>query len=123
MEEVDIGGLHRTRVDVVRANPGGPNGTLVLFWQSLHECVETDLVDKGLGDGARQDVLPGGDVVVQVGNLKLVLQVVEGRGELVGNGSSGLGPLLTVPLFGNTRVLVGSILADLLLNILDVGLV
>jgi len=94
-----------------------------LFWQSLHECVETDLVDKGLGDGARQDVLPGGDVVVQVGNLKLVLQVVEGRGELVGNGSSGLGPLLTVPLFGNTRVLVGSILADLLLNILDVGLV
>ena len=123
VEKVDVGSLHGARVDVVGADPSRPDGTLVLLWQSLHEGVETDLVDKGLGDSAGQDVLSRRHIVVQVRHLELVLQVVEGGGEQVRNGSSGLGSLLTVPLLGDTGVLMGGILANLLLDILDVGLV
>jgi len=123
VEEVDVGGLHRTRVDVVRADPSRPDGALVLFRQSGHERVETDFVDERLGNGSGKNMLPGRNVVVEIRDLELVLQVVERRREQVRDGSSGLGALLSVPLFGDTRVLVSGVLADLLLDVLDVGLV
>lgn len=31
VEKVDVAGLHRTLVDVIRADPSRPHGTLVLF--------------------------------------------------------------------------------------------
>jgi hypothetical protein len=123
VEEVDVAGLHRTLVDVVRADPGGPHGSLVLLGQSLHERVETNLVLERLGDRSRQDVLSGLHIVVQVRNLELVLQVVERGRELVRDGRSGLGALVSKPLLGDAGVLGRGVLADLLLDVLDVGLV
>lgn len=123
MEEINITSTHPTLVDVVTTDPSAPDRPLVLLRQTLHELVQAEFVDEGFGDGVRKYVLTGLEVIVQIRHLKFVLEIVEGGGKLVGDSSSGHGSLLSLPLFGHTRVLGRSVLADLLLDILDVALV
>lgn len=51
------------------------------------------------------------------------MKLVKGRRKLIRDGSSGLGTLVTEPLLGDTRILLGGVLTNLLLNVLDIVLV
>lgn len=73
-----------------------------LFWQSLHQDIKADLVNKRLGQSSRKDVLSRSHVFVQIGDLEVGLELVEGRRQLVRDDCSRLGRLVSVVLFGDT---------------------
>lgn len=66
VEEIDVACLHRALVDVIRADPRRPHGSLILLGQSLHERVETNLVLQSPRDRTSQHVLSGSNVFVQI---------------------------------------------------------
>lgn len=123
VEEVDRGSLQSRAVDVVGGDPRRPSGTEVVFRQTLEEGVEADLVDQRLGEGAGKHIPPALDIVVQVRVFQLVLQLVEGSGELVRDLGAHLGALVERPVLGNAVVFCCCVLADLLLDVLGVRLV
>lgn len=97
--------------------------TTHLLGQPLHQSLQTDLVDQSLGERLVQHILPAANVLIQIRLLKLGLELVKSGRKLVRNGSSGLGTLVTEPFLGDTSVLLGGVLANLLLNVLDIALV
>jgi hypothetical protein len=96
---------------------------LVLFRETLQQSIQANFLDQSLGDRPAQDATTTRRIVEQIRGFKVSLKIVEGARKLVGDQGAGFGTVQTLEFAPDTDRFWLSVLRDLLLDVLDVGLV
>lgn len=107
----------------MRGDPAREQSTLVSLRQSFGELVNADLLNQRLRDSPCEDMLPHGEVIVEIRALQFRLQVVQRARKFIRDESTRLGTCRPGMLLPDARELRSRILCNLALNVLDVALV
>jgi len=107
----------------MRPNVAREQSPLIALREPLQKLLEPNLIDERLGNRPPHNTMSTGDIVKEIGRLQLGLEAVQRLRQLIRNDRPRFGALQPGVLLPDTEELVGRVLRDLGLDILDIVLV
>ena len=121
VKEGKLAGFSSVLVNESTGQVATKDGSQVAVWDTRHNGLEANLVQQELGQGILEDSVADGLVGPEVGVLEVLVQVGDGKRELVRQDGARLASLLVFAPDG--LELEAGVVLDLGLDLLDVGLV